>query len=117
VLRGEALGRAMREHQVVVVPSRPEPPEALPLVPVESIASGCVVVASRQGGLPESVGSCGVLVPPEDPQALAQTVRELLSDEGLRRRLLDEREEHLRAFHPDTVLQRYETAMLKAMQR
>ncbi len=116
VLRGEALGQTMREHQIVVVPSRPEPPEALPLVPIESIASGCVIIASRQGGLPESVGSCGVLVPPEDPPALAQAIRQLMTDDGLRARLLEQREAHLGMFHPDAVLARYEAAMRKAMQ-
>ena len=96
------------------VPSRPEPPEALPLVPIEAIASGCVVIASRQGGLPESVGSCGLLVPPEDPAALAKAMRELLIDEALRHRLLEQREAHLTLFHPETVIARYEEAMRAA---
>ncbi|MEJ7686197.1 MAG: glycosyltransferase family 4 protein [Variovorax sp.] len=115
VLRGASLGQTMREHKIVVVPSRPEPPEALPLVPVESIASGCAVIASRQGGLPESVGPCGMLVAPEDPRALAQAVREMLTDDGLRNRFMDSRKAHLEMFDPHTVLQRYEAAIRQAM--
>ncbi len=115
VLRGKALGDALRRHRVVVVPSRPEPPEALPLVPVEALACGCVLIAARQGGLPESVGPCGLLVPPEDPVALAASVRELLSDEALQARLLAQRETHLAQFHPDTVIGRYEAALREAM--
>ena len=115
VLRGNRLGEVMREHQVAVVPSRPEPPEALPLVPIELIASGCVVIASRQGGLPESVGPCGLLVPPEDPAALAQAMRELLADEARRKSLLAMRDQHLEMFHPNTVLDRYEAAIREAM--
>ncbi len=117
VLRGAFLGQAMREHKIVVVPSRPEPPEALPLVPVESIASGCAVIASRQGGLPESVGPCGMLVPPEDPRALAQAIRQMLTDDGLRQRLMNSRKQHLEMFDPDTVLQHYEAAMHEAMHK
>jgi glycogen(starch) synthase len=115
VLRGSRLGDAMRRHTVVVVPSRPEPPEALPLVPIESIASGCVVIASRQGGLPESVGPCGVLVEPENPGALADAIFELLATPDLQRRLLDAAPQHLRPFHPDTVIADYEAAMRDAM--
>ena len=115
VLRGPALGDAMRRHTVVVVPSRPEPPEALPLVPIESIASGCVMIACRQGGLPESVGPCGVLVEPEDARALADAMRDLLADKSLQQRLLDAAPEHLRSFHPDVVVSEYETAMRDVM--
>ncbi|MDB5878544.1 MAG: hypothetical protein JWQ41_1958 [Variovorax sp.] len=115
VMRGPALGDAMRRHTVVVVPSRPEPPEALPLVPIESIASGCVMIACRQGGLPESVGPCGVLVEPEDARALANAVRDLLADEALQQRLRDAAPAHLRSFHPDVVVSEYETAMRDVM--
>jgi glycogen synthase len=115
VLRGQALGDALRHHRVVVVPSRPQPPEALPLVPVEALACGCVLIAARQGGLPESVGPCGLLMPPEDPAALAAAVREVLTDEALQARLLAQRESHLAQFHPDTVIGRYEAALREAM--
>lgn len=115
VLRGEALGRAMRQHRIVVVPSRAEPPEALGLVAVEAIGSGCAVIASLQGGLPEAVGACGLLVPPEKPEALAQAICRALGDEALRQALLSHRCEHLRPFEPETVIDEYEAAMVRAM--
>ena len=115
VMRGPALGDAMRRHTIVVVPSRPEPPEALPLVPIESIASGCVMIACRQGGLPESVGPCGVLVEPEDARALANAIRDLLADKPLQQRLRDAAPGHLRSFHPEVVVSEYETAMRDVM--
>jgi glycosyltransferase involved in cell wall biosynthesis len=114
VLRGVQLGDAMRQHTVVVVPSRPEPPEALPLVPLEAVASGCVVIASRQGGLPESVGPCGLLVAPEDPQALADAIFELLATPELQQRLRDAAPAHLKPFHPETVVADYEAALREA---
>lgn len=115
VVRGAALGDAMRRHLVVVVPSRPEPPEALPLVPIESVACGCVMIASRQGGLPESVGPCGVLVEPEDARALADAIRNLLSDEASQKRYRSAIPQHLHNFHPDIVISEYEDAMREVM--
>jgi glycosyltransferase involved in cell wall biosynthesis len=44
------------------------------------MACGRPVVASRAGALPEVVGDAGILVPPEDPVALAKALVELLSD-------------------------------------
>jgi glycosyltransferase involved in cell wall biosynthesis len=49
---------------------------------VEAQACGLPVVASRFGGFPEVVdeGRTGLLVPPRDPHALAETVRSFLED-------------------------------------
>lgn len=114
VLRGTPLGDAMRRHRIVVVPSRPEPPEALPLVPIEAVACGCVVIASRQGGLPESVGPCGMLVEPEDPKALADAIAALLESPERQRQFLDAAPAHLQPFHPETVIADYEAAIAAA---
>lgn len=64
---------------VVAVPSRCE---AFGRVPVEAMAAGRAVVASRTGGLALAVvdGETGVLVEPEDPGALAAAVSGLLAD-------------------------------------
>lgn len=47
------------------------------------------VVATRVGGIPEVVvdGETGLLVPPDDPQALAGALQRLVDDKGLRERL------------------------------
>ena len=72
----EALWARMDAAQVLVVPSRRE---GLGLVALEAIARGRPVIASRAGGLPEVVldGVDGVLVPPEDPRALADALLRL----------------------------------------
>ena len=71
-----ALWARMDAAQVLVVPSRRE---GLGLVALEAIARGRPVIASRVGGLPETVrdGVDGVLVPPEEARALADALRRL----------------------------------------
>jgi alpha-maltose-1-phosphate synthase len=62
-----------------VCPSLYEP---LGIVNLEAMACGTAVVASRIGGIPEVVvdGGTGLLVPPEDPYALAAALNELARD-------------------------------------
>ncbi|VWX62853.1 Glycosyl transferase family 1 [Burkholderiales bacterium 8X] len=111
MLRGRAVGDELRRHKVIVVPSRPEPVEAFGLVAIEAIACGCVVVASRQGGLPEAIGPCGITVPSENPEALAIAIRSLLSDHEMRSRMQAEAAAHVAPFHPEAVLDQYEAAL------
>ncbi len=70
----DRYGRA----ELLLVPSRYEP---FGIVALEALASGCPVVATETGGLPEAVGDCGLLVPPDDAEDLADaTERALRSD-------------------------------------
>ena len=75
-----------RRAAVVVVPSRYE---GFGLPAAEAMACGAPVVACAAGALPEVVttGGGGRLVPPNDPEALAKAVRELLAEPGLRAEL------------------------------
>ena len=65
----------------LVVPSRWE---GFGLVAVEAMAAGVPVIASGVDGLAEVVGDAGVLVPPEDPRALAAAIRALAADPARR---------------------------------
>jgi starch synthase len=58
--------------------------EPLGIVNLEAMACATAVVASRVGGIPEVVddGVTGLLVPPEDPSALADAMNLLLRDPG-----------------------------------
>ncbi len=63
--------------------------EAFGLPVIEAMASGLPVIASSTGGIPELVthGKTGLLVPPNDPQALASAISRLLDDPDLCRRM------------------------------
>jgi glycosyltransferase involved in cell wall biosynthesis len=63
--------------------------EGFPNVVIEALAAGCPVVATAVGGVPEVIieRQTGLLVPPDQPDALAASVRELRRDVTLRKRL------------------------------
>ena len=69
-----------------VLPSRKEP---FGLVNLEAMMTGKAVIASRVGGVPEIVNDKqnGLLVPPEDPAALARAIAQLMTNVPLRRKL------------------------------
>lgn len=85
VPRGE-VPALLRSAQVVLCTPWYEP---FGIVPLEAMASGVPVVASAVGGLTDTVldGVTGVLVPPQDPDALADALLPLVKDRELRRQL------------------------------
>ena len=54
--------------------------EGFPLVGLEMMAAGTPVVAYADGGVPELLGDCGVLVTPGDRHGLASAIVDLLAD-------------------------------------
>ncbi len=71
-----------------IVDSRGET-EGLGVVLVEAMSHGKPVVASRLGGIIDAVsdGETGILVPPEDPDTLADALLRVIEEPGLARRL------------------------------
>jgi glycosyltransferase involved in cell wall biosynthesis len=61
--------------------------EGFGLPPLEAMASGCPVVASRAASLPEVCGDAARMVNPDDDADLAAAMRALLNDPELRVRL------------------------------
>jgi L-malate glycosyltransferase len=68
----------------LAVPSRWE---GFGRVAVEAMLAGVPVIAADVGGLSEVVGDAGLLVPPDQPQPLAEAILELARDPARRRSL------------------------------
>ena len=70
----DAVHQEMRASRAVIIPSLCF--ENFPVVAAEAYAAGRPVVASAHGGLTSIVadGETGVLVPPDDPDALASAL-------------------------------------------
>jgi glycosyltransferase involved in cell wall biosynthesis len=73
--------RTMAGWHVGVSPS--VEPEASGLTVLEGMSIGLPFVCTDHGGPPEILGGAGLLVPPEDPVALAAAIRALVEDRGL----------------------------------
>ncbi len=83
----QAIVELYSKAEIAVVPSLYE---GFSLPAVEAMACAVPLVATTGGALPEVAGQHGVtalLVPPNDPGALAQAIITALSDHELRRRL------------------------------
>ena len=93
--RGAVAPEQVPDHlagSAVAVAPYPEPTTGQghyfsPLKVYEYMAAGLPVVASAVGQLPGALEGCGLLVPPSDPQALADALDALASDPRRRREL------------------------------
>jgi glycogen(starch) synthase len=75
----EDVTQLLRTTTMVLLPSRHE---GLPSVAVEAALMGRPVIGTRVGGIPEIIldGETGLLIPPEQPDSLAQAIQLLLND-------------------------------------
>ena len=80
------VAELMRQSEIFVMPSREE---SFGVAAAEASACGLPVVSTAVGGVPEVVldGETGLLVAPDDPNALAAALTLLARDPDLRRRL------------------------------
>jgi glycogen synthase len=113
--KGKDLAQAMNQHKILVVPSRPKPPEALGIVALEGIACGCVAVGGRNGGLPEAIGPCGLLFESENVSDLANCLSRLLFDEELQREFRAAAPAHVSRFKRSAIVDDYERHIKSVM--
>ncbi|MFL5615613.1 MAG: glycosyltransferase family 4 protein [Gemmatimonadaceae bacterium] len=109
------LAARYREATLHVIPALDE---GLGLTAIESLLCETPVVAFDSGGVPDAVvpGRTGILVPPGDTAALAESLDELLTDPLARERLGREgRAMMLAKFSPDAVAARYASIYADAL--
>ncbi|MBI4349710.1 MAG: glycosyltransferase family 4 protein [Elusimicrobia bacterium] len=100
------LARLVAGARAVVLPSRRE---NLPLAVLEAMAAGQAIVATQVGGVPELVRhrESALLVPPADPQRLADALVEVCRSGPLRRRLGAAARRRARSFSWSAAARRY----------
>ena len=79
------LSRLYRQATALVFPSRYE---GFGIPVLEAMAHGCPVIAADATALPDVVGKAGVLLPPDDPDAWAAAMEQVLCDEDFAARLV-----------------------------
>jgi len=99
--RDGELSDLLADHRILVVPS--VDPEPFGIVAIEGLACGCLVVATRNAGLVEAVGTHGVLCEPGDPTSLANAILEADAASGR----MDGVAEHLARHDPQNVAREY----------
>jgi glycosyltransferase involved in cell wall biosynthesis len=112
----ETVLRLFRAADASVLPSAWE---NFPHAVVESLAVGCPVIATAVGGVPEVVtdGENGLLVPPNDPAALAAAISRFFSDADLRARLSAAAPGSVAGFSEEAVFTTIETELERAASR
>ena len=112
--QAELLGRVaieplLREAAVLLVPSRAD--ESFGLSALEAMGAGVPVIATRAGALPELLGAKRC-VPRDDPEAMAERLRELWAEPARRKAEGDEliarvRERYSRERYTGALLELY----------
>lgn len=105
-LKPEQTAAEFAQAQVFVGLSRSE---ALGNVFLEAQAAGCVVIGTTVGGIPDIVkdGETGKLVAPDDIDAAAGALTDILKNEALSDRLSKEGRKHAEAFDWNAISARY----------
>lgn len=103
-------------HVLLCLSTTPEP---FGQVVIQGMASGCVVVATDQGGPREVIhdGVDGFLVPPEDPVAVSAVIRALRADPALAARVSQNARARATDFEDAVTIQRFEEALAGVLPR
>lgn len=102
----------LRDKRVFVLPAIDE---GLGLVVAEALTQGVPVVATRSGGIPDLLydPDAGLLVPPEDPPALAKAIKEVMGSDRFKVGALRAGRALAERLSPERVAERFESIYLK----
>lgn len=88
-----------------------------PVSVMEAMASGMCIVSTNVGGIPALItdGEQGLLVPPNDPEALASAIRQILSDVTLAKKLSSQARQRAEGFDWSVLIGQWETLLVEAV--
>ena len=81
--------------------------EGLAKAAIEAMSKGVATIVTNVGGLPELVldGVCGLVIPPSNPDAIADAILRLSNDTNLRNTLAASAPQRIQEhFHIDTTI-------------
>ncbi|WP_413228735.1 glycosyltransferase family 4 protein [Chloroflexus sp.] len=112
-----AVPAAMRELDVLVLPSRTQPnwKEQFGRVLIEAMSCGVPVVGSTCGEIPQVIGAAGIVFPEGDVAALRAALRRLLDNPELRAELAQRGRERVLAEFTQAAIARRHVAVYRAM--
>ncbi|MEM7798154.1 MAG: glycosyltransferase family 1 protein [Chloroflexota bacterium] len=94
----EALAHFYHGAGVLVTPSHFE---GFGLPGLEALNCSCPIILSNRGSLPEIAGEAGLLLDPDDSDAWAETIYQVLHDSTLRERMISTGSQHAATFSWD----------------
>lgn len=94
----------LRNSQVLCISPRTE---SFGVVYLEAMAYGLPIVTTKIGGIPEVVGDSAILVPANDPNALADALIRVLTDRRLAEDLREKSLERVKRFDWDIIIKEY----------
>ncbi len=103
----ERVYEYLRQAKILILPSLYE---GLPNVILEAMSMGVPVIATRVGGIPDLVkdGRTGILVEPGRVDELATSIKKLVEDDDLRRRMSKNCLEEVKKYSWENVVGRFE---------
>lgn len=74
---------------------------------LEAQATGRPVITSTEASMPEVAGDAALLVDPYDARQIRQAIEKVISDEKLRKELIDKGIENIKRFTPEKIAENY----------
>jgi len=91
--------------------------ESFGIVYLEAMAYGKPIVTTKVGGVPEVVDDCAVLVPPNDPDSLADALAEMLTNRRRAENMGNRGLERVKRFGWNVIVKEYEQLYAKLEKR
>lgn len=108
----EELGLLRNISDIFVCPSIVDSrgdTDGLPMVILEALKAGLPIIASSVGGITDIIKHevNGLLVNQKDPVSIAKAVRRVISDEKIKKKMIENSIETLKEFSPELIAKQY----------